>query len=170
MEDILSFVQIPTISKFSFSFGCVSEFNATLSGIPYKITKADKEGQDRAAYILCTAVNFLTTKEPITIDPVTQEANPGISAEDSESGDEVLPSPALPNPFSNDELSVIRFMYESLHERYHTALEANFHNAQGKVFVQELLAFLLPRKMYRCDLSTSPHGDKQPGALTVESG
>ena len=91
-----------------------------------------------------------------------------MSTEDNESGDEVAPSPAMPNPFSNNELSVVQFMYERLHETYHIALEANFHNAQGKEFVRELLVFLLPREMYRCEISTSPHGDKQPGALTVE--
>ena len=111
---------------------------------------------------------LLTTKEPITLIPVTNEANPGISAEDSESGDEVAPSPAVPNPFSNNELSVVQYKYERLHKAYHTALEANFHNAQGKVFVQELLVFLLPQEVYCCEISTSPHGDKQPGALTVE--
>ena len=166
VEDILSFEEVNVMSKFS--FGWNPGFNATLSGIPYEITNADKEGQDRAASILCNAVRLLITKEPITIIPVTNEANPGISAEDSESGDEVAPSPAIPNPFSNIELGVVQFKYEKLHDAYHTALEANFRNAQGKVFVQELLAFLLPREVYRCEISTSPNGDEQPGALTVE--
>ena len=61
MEDILSFEESPLISKFS--FGWKAEFNATLSGIPYEITKADKEGQDRAASIRCTVVELLATKE-----------------------------------------------------------------------------------------------------------
>ena len=111
---------------------------------------------------------LLTTKEPIILIPVTNEANPGISAEDSESGDEVAPSPAVPNPFINIELGVVQYKYKRLHKAYHTALEANFDNAQGKVFVQELLVFLLPQEVYCCEISTSPHGDKQPGALTVE--
>ena len=46
MEDTLSFEEVTLMSKVS--FGCKAEFNATLSGIPYEITKADKEGQDRA--------------------------------------------------------------------------------------------------------------------------
>ena len=165
MQDILSFKQDTEMSEFSFSFGCASEFNATLSRrsgtIPYKITEADKEGQDRAAAIRCGAAKLLTTEEPITIDPVTFEANPGISAE----GDE---SPALLSPFSNDELAVVQSDYKKLHVLYRTAVMANFHNAQGKEFVRGLLAFLLPQEVYCCEISTSPNGEEQPGALTVE--
>ena len=121
--------------------------------------------EDFLAKILCEAVAALTRTPCKPLIPITDAGNPGVSAEESESGDEVPPSLPLP-ALSKEEVWHLQVFYKRLYERFYEAKKAHFHNAQGKCFVRELLEFLLP-KDFACRLSTSPNGDFQPGSFEI---
>ena len=121
--------------------------------------------EDYLTKILCEAVGFLSAKVCVPIEPVTSEGNPGVGADEAESGDEAPPSNPTPK-FTVEELAVLNYEYPLLHQYYHEAKLVKFMNAQGKYFVTQLLMFLLPPD-FECRLSTSLSGDSQPGALEV---
>ena len=96
----------------------------------------------------------------------SSKGKPAVSASDSESGDEAPPDFPIPEGFTNDGLACLREEYAKLHRNFHEAKDVNFHNAQGKCFIQAFLEFLLPYD-FTSRLSTSPNGDHQPGAFEV---
>ena len=111
---------------------------------------------DFAAKIRCEALSWLPNEKCLKLTPIApSQATPAVT--DSESGDEARPDFPIAEEFT-ESLDCLRL--------YHEAKECGFDNAQGKNFMQSFLQFLLPDD-FASRLSTSPHGDRQPGAFEV---
>ena len=119
---------------------------------------------DFAAKIRCEALSWLPNEKCLKLTPIApSQATPAVT--DSESGDEAPPDFPIAEEFT-ESLDCLRSRYTELHCLYHEAKECGFDNAQGKNFMQSFLQFLLPDD-FASRLSTSPHGDRQPGAFEV---
>ena len=148
-------------SKFTFLFE--PEFVIPTEQPFFPLSAVSRE-MDFAAKMRCEALSYLPNEKCLKLTPIApSQGTPAVT--DSESGDDAPPEFSIAEKFT-ESLDCLRLMYEQLHCFYHEAKECDFHNAQGKYFMQSFLQFLLPDD-FTSRLSTSPHGDRQPGACEV---
>ena len=100
--------------------------------------------------------------ECCTVTQIVQEASHSLS----DSDDEQIPDPAIQPAFSNTELVMVQACYKKLHIAFRAD---RFTNAAGKMFFYNFAEFILilrPNDHYKPYISTTPHGDCQPGSST----
>ena len=117
-----------------FTYTFKPHFVFDLDGPPLFPVGSRSVKEDYCTKILCEAVGLVSAKKCVPIYPVISEGNPGVGADESESGDEAPPSNPTPK-FTAEEIVVLNHEYPLLHQYYHEAKLVNFMNAQGKYFV-----------------------------------
>ena len=155
--------------KYAFCYKQSTTFQIEFSGGSplFELRELDSK-ESNISCMLCEAVENLILEKVTTFIPLTIEGNPE-GGEDTESGDEYEPEhqTIISSPFTTAELCLFQLKFDTCHTFYHESIAAGFHNAQGKEFMRAFLQLLLDGT-FVSRISTSPSGDKQPGAFHVD--